>query len=123
MNRLPYALLCALIGVGLGWMPMLVHGPIPEKYNVLYIRGDVAVWGWYTARLLIGFLVGITRWPPQWWLRGPLCGALMLFPLSLVSLATPGCGPRCMMLNDLTAVLIGTAVGGLAYAITGRQHG
>jgi hypothetical protein len=120
---LPYALLCALLGVGLGWLPMLVHGPIAEKYNLLYIRGDVAVWGWYAARLLIGFLVGITGWPPQWWLRGPLCGLIMLFPLSLVSLATPGCGPPCMLLNDLTAVLIGTTVGGLAYAISGRQHG
>jgi hypothetical protein len=30
---------------------------------------------------------------------------------------------RCMLLNDLTAVLIGSAVGGLASVITGRQHG
>ena len=30
---------------------------------------------------------------------------------------------RCMLLNDLTAVLIGSAVGGLASVITGRQYG
>lgn len=117
-----YPLLCALLGLLLGWLPTLLHGPIAEKYNVLYIRGDIAVWGWYSARLLIGVLVGITRWPRVWWLRGPLCGLLMLFPLSLVSLATPGCGPRCMLLNDATAIAIGTAVAGLAYAITGRHH-
>ncbi len=90
--RSSYALFCALLGLVLGWFPILVHGPIPEKFNILYIRGAVAVWGWYSARLLIGFLVGITRWPPRWYLRGPLCGFLMLFPLGLVSLATPGCG-------------------------------
>ena len=120
--RIPYALLCALIGFALGWLPMLVHGPIPEKYNVLYIRGAVAVWGWYTARLLIGFLVGITRWPPRWYLRGPLCGLLMLFPLSLVSLATPGCGLPCMCLNLTTAMMIGTVVAGLAYLLTGQHR-
>jgi len=74
VSRLPYALLCALLGAALGWLPMLVHGPIPEKYNIRYIRGEVAVWGWYSARLLIGFLIG-------------------------------------------------SAVGGLASVITGRQHG
>jgi hypothetical protein len=123
LSAWPYALLCTALGLALGWLPVLVHGPIAEKYNVLYIRGDIAVWGWYTARALIGFLVGITRWPSRWWLRGPLCGLLMLFPLSLVSLATPGCGPRCMLLNDSTAVLIGIAVAGLAYVLTGREHG
>ncbi|MDX2167931.1 MAG: hypothetical protein SF182_12730 [Deltaproteobacteria bacterium] len=117
-----YLPICTLLGLALGWLPMLLHGPIPEKYNVLYIRGDVAVWGWYTARLLIGFLVGITRWPRAWWLRGPLCGLLMLFPLSLVSLATPGCGPRCMLLNDSSALVIGLVVGGVAYAITGLHR-
>ena len=122
MRRLPYPLLCTIIGLTLGWLPMLVHGPIPEKYNVLYMRGAVAVWGWYTARLLIGFLVGITRWPTRWWLRGPLCGLVMLFPLSLVSLATPGCGPLCMFWNNVTAALIGTAVAGIAFVLTGREH-
>ena len=92
MRRLPYPLLCTLLGLALGWLPMLVHGPIAEKYNVLYVRGSIAVWGWYSARLLIGFLVGITTWPRPWWLRGPLIGFLAMFPLGWVSLATPGCG-------------------------------
>ena len=122
-TRLPYALLCTLIGLAIGWMPILVHGPIPEKYNVLYIRGAVAVWGWYTARLLIGFVVGITRWPPYWYLRGPLIGFMMLFPLSLVSLATPACGAPCMCLNLTTATTIGTVVAGVAYALTGLHRG
>jgi hypothetical protein len=122
-GRIRYALLCTVIGVLIGWLPMLVHGPIPEKYNILYIRGAIAVWGWYTARLLIGFVVGITWWPRRWWMRGPLCGLVMLFPLSLVSLATPGCGPPCMGLNLASAVVIGTTVAGLAYVLTGRHHG
>jgi hypothetical protein len=90
--RLPYPLLCTLLGLVLGWLPRLVHGPIPQKFNVLYIRGATAVWAFYTARMLIGFVVGITRWPAAWYLRGPLCGFLMLFPLTLISLAMPGCG-------------------------------
>jgi hypothetical protein len=122
-RRIPYAALCTLIGLVLGWLPLLVHGPIPEKYDILYIRGAVAVWGWYTARLLIGFAVGITHWPARWYVRGPLCGFMMLFPLSLVSLATPGCGLPCMCLNLATATAIGAAVAGLAYALTGQQRG
>lgn len=122
IRRLPYPLLCTLLGLAIGWLPILVHGPIPEKYNILYIRGAVAVWGWYTARLLIGFVVGITRWPSHWYLRGPLVGFMMLFPLSLVSLATPSCGLPCMSLNLTSATAIGTAVAGLAYLLTGRQH-
>lgn len=90
--QIPYPLLCTVLGVALGWWPALFHGPIAAKFNLLYIRGATAVWAWYSARLLIGFLVGITRWPAQWWLRGPLCGFLMMFPLGLVSVATPGCG-------------------------------
>ena len=89
---LPYSLLCTLLGLVLGWLPILVHGPIPQKFNVLYIRGAVAVWGFYIARMLIGFMVGITRWPERWYLRGPLCGVLMLLPLTFISLAMPGCG-------------------------------
>jgi hypothetical protein len=122
LRRLPYPLLCTALGFALGWLPILVHGPIPEKYNVLYIKGAVAVWGWYTARLLIGFVVGITRWPPYWYLRGPLVGFMMLFPLSLVSLATPSCGLPCMSLNLTTAAAIGTAVAGIAYLLSGRHH-
>ena len=121
-QRAPYALICTLIGLALGWLPMLVHGPIPEKYNVLYIRGAIAVWGWYTARLLIGAAVGITAWPQRWYVRGPLIGFLMLLPLSLVSLATPGCGGPCMCFNLASATAIGTAVGGIAYAITGLHR-
>ena len=119
----PYAPVCTIIGFAIGWMPMLVHGPIPEKYNMLYIRGAIAVWGWYVARLLIGFLVGITRWPAPWYLRGPLVGFMTLFPLSLVSLATPTCGAPCMCMNLGTATAIGTVVAGVAYLITGRHRG
>lgn len=121
--HLPYALVCTLIGLAIGWLPRLLHGPIPEKYDLLYIQGAVAVWGWYTARLLIGFIVGITRWPTQWWLRGPLCGFVTLFPLTLVSLATPGCGAPCMCWNLTTATAIGGTVAGLAYTLTGRHRG
>lgn len=122
-DRIPYPLLCTVIGLLLGWLPMFLHGPIPEKYNILYIRGAIAVWGWYVARLLIGFVVGITHWPRRWWVRGPLCGLVMLFPLSLVSLATPSCGAPCMSLNLTSAAAVGTIVAGLAYALTGQHHG
>lgn len=89
---IPYRLLCALLGFGLGWLPMLVHGAIPQQFNLLYIsrcgrrvrvllrasadrlpRGD---------HHLAGFVV----------LARPMCGLLMLFPLTLISLAMPGCG-------------------------------
>jgi len=92
--RIPYPLLCALLGLALGWLPRLVHGPIHQKFDILYIQGAIAVWGFYSARLLIGLMVGITRWPPKWYVRGPLCGFLMMFPLSLIALATPGCAER-----------------------------
>lgn len=67
-------------------------------------------------------LVGITRWPAAWWLRGPMCGLLMMFPLSMVSLATPGCGWSCMLMNLTSAATIGLLVGGIARAATGRNH-
>jgi len=92
LARIPYPALCALLGLVLGWLPLLVHGPHPSKFNVLYIRGDVAVWAFYSARLLIGFLVGITFWPARWYLRGPLCGFLAMLPVTFVALATPRCG-------------------------------
>jgi hypothetical protein len=101
---------------------MFFHGPIAEKYNVLYIRGATVVWAWYSARLLIGLLVGITAWPERWWLRGPLCGLLMMFPLGLVSVATPGCGFPCMFWNYTTGALIGTMVAGAAWWLTGKQR-
>jgi hypothetical protein len=89
----PYPLLCALIGLVVGWFPRFFHGPIPQKFDALYLRGAIAVWAFYSARLLIGLMVGLTIWPPRWWLRGPLCGLLMMLPVGLVALATPGCGP------------------------------
>src|SRR5438876_1126173 len=90
--RRHFGLWTTMAGLVLGWLPIFVHGPIPQKFNVLYIRGATAVWAFYTARLLIGFLVGITAWPRPWYVRGPLCGFLALFPLTLISLAMPGCG-------------------------------
>lgn len=92
ITRLPYPLLCTVLGLVLGWAPALVHGPIAPKFDVLYIRGAIAVWAFYTARLLIGFFVGVTRWPARWYLRGPMCGFLLLLSPSLVVAATPGCG-------------------------------
>ena len=94
LRRVPYPVLCTALGLGLGWLPVLVHGPIPEKFDVLFVRGAIAVWAFYVARLLIGFWIGITHWPERWWLRGPLCGFLSMLPLGLMALATPGCGHR-----------------------------
>ncbi len=91
--RLPYTLLCTLIGLVVGWFPMVFHGPIHQKFDLLYIRGAIAVWAFYSARLSIGFLVGNSAWPARWWLRGPLCGFLAMLPVGLIALATPGCGP------------------------------
>jgi hypothetical protein len=90
---LAYLGTCALLGAVLGWVPVLVHGPIPAKFDVHGIDGSLAVWAWYAARMLIGVWVGLTRWPSPWFLRGPLCGALSLLPVGLVSLAVPDCGP------------------------------
>lgn len=92
VRSLPYPLLCTALGLVLGWLPLLLHGPIADKFNVLYIRGSIAVWGFYTARVAIGLLVGISTWPTQWFLRGPLLGALTMLPVGLIALATPGCG-------------------------------
>lgn len=94
LRGLPYLLVCVVIGIPLGWMPVLLHlhGPIKEKFDVLYIQGNIAVWSYYSARMLIGFWVGVTAWPSPWWLRGPICGFLAVFPLTLISLAMPGCG-------------------------------
>lgn len=120
-RRVPYVALCTAVGLLLGWIPMFVHGPIPEKYSVLYIRGAIAVWGWYTARLLIGFMVGITSWPRPWYVRGPLIGFAMLFPLSLVSLATPGCQLPCMGANLSSATILGGLVAAIAFVMTGKH--
>jgi hypothetical protein len=122
MRRLPYPLVCALLGFVLGWIPMLLHGPIPEKFNLYYLRGPVMVWGWYTARLLIGFLVGITAMPRAWYLRGALCGFVAMLPPGIVSLGIPTCGPVCMFWNETTATSLGFLVAGIAYWLTGKHH-
>jgi len=93
MRSLPYVPLCAVIGLAIGWMPMLVHGPIPEKWDYYYVDGSIMVWGYYVARLSIGWWVGTTTFPPQWFLRGPLCGALVMIPLGFIALGNPHCGP------------------------------
>lgn len=119
---MPYALLCTLLGLALGWVPMIAHGPIPYKFDAYGLRGTTAVWGWYTARLSVGFLVGVTTWPGTWWLRGALCGLVMLLPLGFISLANPMCGAPCMFWNEVTGAAIGVVVGGIAFAVTGRHH-
>jgi hypothetical protein len=80
------------------------------------------VWAFYSARLLVGLWVGLTTWPRQWWLRGPLCGGLAMLPVVFVSLATPECGWPCFQVNLASAAGVGLAVGGLAFALTGRHH-
>jgi hypothetical protein len=120
--RLPYPLVCLLLGLALGWLPKLLHGPIPEKFNLHYIWGAVAVWAYYAARLTIGFWVGISAWPRAWWLRGPLCGLVALLPVTLFSLAVPECGPTCMAINLTTGTGVGLLVGGLAFVLTGKHH-
>lgn len=118
---IPYPLLCTLLGLVLGWVPMFLHGPIPEKFNVLYIHGDTAVWAWYWARMSIGFWVGVARWPEPWWLRGPLYGLLPMVPLGIISVATPGCGYPCLFWNWLTGASVGFTVAALAQAISRRR--
>jgi hypothetical protein len=120
--RLPYLLVCTLLGAALGWLPILIHGPIPEKFDLLYIRGAIAVWGFYLARCSIGFWIGLTTRPERWWLRGPLVGFLVMLPLGIVLLATPGCQGRCTMWNLATGTGVGALVAGLAFGLTGRQR-
>lgn len=91
-SSLPYPLVCFLLGALLGWLPLLVHGPIPEKFNVLYIDGSIAIWAFYAPRLLIGVFVGVSVVPTTWWLRGPLVGAVAMLSPGLIALATPRCG-------------------------------
>jgi hypothetical protein len=122
IERLGYRGLCVVLGLVVGWFPMLLHGPIPQKFDVLYINGSIAVWGFYGARLLIGLLVGITTWPERWWLRGPLCGFLLMLPPGIVLLGVPGCGGLCTLYNLLSATGIGTIVAGGAWLATGRDH-
>jgi hypothetical protein len=91
--RLTYTRLCVALGLLAGWTPMLFHGPIPQKFDLYYLDGRLAVWAYYLSRLLIGPAVGITVVPRRWYVRGPLLGALLMVPTGFFSLATPGCGP------------------------------
>jgi len=91
-SRFFYVFVCAVSGLILAWVPSFFHGPIHQKFDLFYLNGAVMVWGWYLARMLIGLWVGITASPPQWYLRGPLCGVLTMVPLGIVSLGIPGCG-------------------------------
>ncbi len=91
-HRLSYPLVCTLLGLVLGWLPFFIHGPIPGKFNIYYIRGWIAVWAFYVARMLIGYWIGITAWPRRWYVRGPLCGFLTMLPVTFIALATPNCG-------------------------------
>src|SRR5262249_61433400 len=118
-----YAVVCQLIGLALAVVPRFFHGPIPYKFDIHRLRGEVAVWAWYLSRGLIGFLVGITRWPGRWWIRGPMCGLVMMAPLGCISLATPECGPACMFWNSVTAGLGGVPGGGGRALMTGRHRG
>jgi hypothetical protein len=122
-TRVSYAPLCTVAGLVLGQLPRFLHGPIPYKFDIHALDGHVAVRAWYIARMLIGFLVGITRWPSRWWIRGPLCGLVMMVPLGFVSLATPECGPACMFWNSFTGAAIGLLVGAGAFWVTGRHRG
>jgi hypothetical protein len=121
-HRLAYPIVCTLLGAILGWAPVLVHGPIAERFDALFMKGWIAVWAFYASRLLIGFFVGVSRWPRPWYVRVPLCGFLLMLPPGLIALSAPGCGSRCMLVNELSAMAIGTAVAGLARAITGKDH-
>ena len=118
----PYQLLCALVGFVLGWIPMFLHGPIPEKFNLFYLKGSISVWSWYTARLLVGVWVGLTCWPRRWWIRGPLCGFLAMLPPGIMSLSVPTCGPVCMFWNETTATVLGLVIAGIAFRLTGKHH-
>ncbi len=121
LARWPFLLVCAALGLALGWIPGLLHGPIPHKFDILFIEGDVAIWAWYVARSSIGFWIGMTVWPQRWWLRGPLVGAAVLLPLTLVSLGMPGCGAPCLRINLASAAALGFVEAGLAFWLTGRH--
>lgn len=120
--RLRYTAVCIALGLALGWLPAIVHGPIPEKWDVQSVRGSVLVWGYHVARLSIGMWVGITSVPSAWYLRGPLCGAMAMIPLGFVGLSNPLCGAPCMFWNTVTGATVGFAVGALAWSITGKHH-
>ena len=120
--KLSYLWTCILLGLILGWLPTLFHGPIPEKFDQFYISGSWAVWAWYLSRMLIGLAVGVTVRPRIFWLRGLLVGGIMMFPLGFVSLAVPTCGPTCMGANMLTGAAEGLLIAVLAWGLTGRER-
>ena len=70
------------------------------------------------ARCSIGFWIGLTTRPERWWLRAPLVGFLVMLPLGIVLLATPGCEGRCTMWNLTTGTGVGALVAGLAFGLT-----
>jgi hypothetical protein len=117
-----YAAICTALGLAIGWLPGLAHGPIAEKWDVHGVTGSLVVAGYYVARMTIGLWVGITSVPSAWYLRGPLCGALAMLPLGFIGLSNSLCGPPCMFWNTVTGATVGFAVGALAWSITGRSH-
>jgi hypothetical protein len=119
---IPYVLLCVALGAVLGWVPRLLHGPIPYKFNLHELHGERMVWAFYSGRMLIGFWVGVSTWPRAWYLRGPLCGLVTMLPVVFISLATPECGWPCFRINLTTAAGVGFAVASIAYWITGLHH-
>lgn len=121
LAHVPYPVVCAVLGAIIGWVPSFFHGPIPEKFSIFHLNGPVAVWAFYTARMLIGSLVGLAVWPRTWWVRGPLAGLFMIMPVGFISLATPGCGPPCCGWNLTTGAGVGLAVAALARWLTGRS--
>ena len=87
-----YTLLCIVLGLAMGWLPKLVHGPIPEKFDHYFLEGSIIVWAFYASRMLIGFWVGVGTWPARWYLRGPLFGLLTMLPATIAALGVPNCG-------------------------------
>ena len=118
-----YLAVCTALGLALGWLPGLVHGPVAAKWDVHAVDGTWVVGGYLAARLSIGLWVGISSTPSSWYLRGPLCGALAMVPVGLVAVSNPLCGSPCMFWNTLSGSAVGFAVAGLAWSITGMHSG
>jgi hypothetical protein len=119
--NLRYVAVSTAIGLLLGWLPALVHGPVAEKWNVHGVHGGTLVAGYFVARLSIGFWSGAVVVPRAWFLRGPICGALAMLPLGFVGLSNDLCGGPCMFWNTATAAAVGFATAGIAWSITGRH--
>lgn len=117
-----YRVVATCTGIVATVIPYVLHGPIPEKLDRVRLNGAIVVWAYYVARMLIGFVVATTSWPPAWWIRGPLFGFLVMLPCGLFALGTPGCGPTCMAFNLSTATLIGLLAAGAARLATGRSY-